>query len=289
MSAQTVVSESSLHDQLAAIEAKLDYVVERQRFLEELIDDMMPVARDALAVAAVKFQALEDEGVFEDVKRLVGNAGALLDTVRSATQPDVLALANDAIDVVHHVDDVAPVNLFGAVKATRDQDVQRGLAVALAILQKLGRAHGEPTTSVVPKHRAAPPQAPPEEKMPAPAIARATPPAPAKPVELPKVGDLIEWEGHLFKPDGFLADPATWDDVLATKIAIGLGIVLGEDHWKVLRWARHEWQVTGNSPNVRRIASGSGVGTAAMYELFPKTPGKSCAMIAGIPKPVGCV
>ena len=41
--------------------------------------------------------------------------------------------------------------------------------------------------------------------------------------------------------------------------------------------------------NVRRAASGSGVGTRRMYELFPKTPGKSAAMIAGIPKPAGCV
>lgn len=289
MSALTVSNEThTLQEQLASIEAKLDYVVERQRFLEELIDDMMPVARDGLAVVATRLQELEDKGVFVEARRLADNAMDILDTVRNLTQPDVLGLANDATDVLHHSDDIAPIGLFGAMRATKDDDVQRGMALALALLQKIGRAThdgrntGLATTGPARTKGEEMPAAAPRTETPRPIVVKS-----ALPPE-PDVG-LVEWEGRRFHPDGFLADPSTWDEVLATKIAAGLGIVLAEPHWKVIRWARHEWQTTGASPNVRRLAIGSGVGTAAMYELFPKTPGKSCSMIAGIPKPVGCV
>jgi tRNA 2-thiouridine synthesizing protein E len=57
----------------------------------------------------------------------------------------------------------------------------------------------------------------------------------------------------------------------------------------VLRWIRQDFLATGASPNVRRVAGGSGVGTRRMYELFPRTPGKTAAMLAGVPKPIGCV
>ena len=66
-------------------------------------------------------------------------------------------------------------------------------------------------------------------------------------------------------------------------------VALGDEHWTVTQWARSDFAETGASPNVRRSGCGSGVGTQAMYRLFPPTPGKTCAMIAGVPKPVGCV
>ncbi|MEZ4268573.1 MAG: TusE/DsrC/DsvC family sulfur relay protein [Myxococcota bacterium] len=31
------------------------------------------------------------------------------------------------------------------------------------------------------------------------------------------------------------------------------------------------------------------MGTAALYQLFPRAPAKTVARIAGIPKPVGCI
>jgi len=307
MSAIPNESVPSLQEQLAAIDAKLDYVVRRQRFLEEMIDEMMPVGRQALSYGAERFAEVERKGWFEyskvlfgtmdrlaeaytveDVRALSDSVVSIFDTVRNATQPDVLAVANEATEVLHHADEVRPVGLFGALRATRDDDVQMGLAVALQILEQLGKTAREVQHTGVPAVRQPPPK-------PRTADKPATTPEPeavkAEPAEQPEAEepDVVMWEGHAFNAEGFLVDPNTWNTDLATKIAAGLGITLTEQHWTVVRWVRQFYQTNGSSPNVRRMASGSGAGTAAMYQLFPKTPGKSCAMIAGVPKPVGCV
>ena len=189
---QALLAETtSIHEQIASIEAKLDYIVERQRFVEDLIDEMMPVGREALATVAEKLQGLEDRGVFEfgtallgaadrvvsayspeDVRLLSANLVGILDTVRNVTQPDILALANEATNLVHNGEDVAPVGLFGAMRATRDDDVRRGMAIALAILQKLGQATREHPPTL---HRSLGPAA--ATATPAPAVVRAAAPA----------------------------------------------------------------------------------------------------------------
>ena len=283
---------------LDAIDAKLDYVVARQRYVEEFVRDMTPVAREGIVVAAAQLADWEERGWFalaselfvllerladaygpDDVHELADNVVQLVDTVRNVAQPDVLELANDATDVIHHADEVEPVGPMGMAMATRDPDVQHGLAIALEVLRQLGRARGGPSVAV----REGKPSAAPRR-----ATKGSTPAAPKAAKAAPATGP-VQWEGRAFTPEGFLIDPSTWDDDLATKMAAGLGITLTDEHWTVLRWAREDCLASGASPNVRRIATGSGVGTKRLYELFPRTPGKSVAMVAGIGKPVGCV
>jgi len=100
---------------------------------------------------------------------------------------------------------------------------------------------------------------------------------------------VVEWEGHRFTQDGYLVDTTAWSPELAVKIAVGLNVELTDAHWAVLQWARDDYTSVGKSPNVRRIAVGSGLGTASIYQLFPGKPGIHVAMVAGIPKPAGCV
>ncbi|MCO4746782.1 MAG: TusE/DsrC/DsvC family sulfur relay protein [Proteobacteria bacterium] len=286
-------------DQIARLEAidkKLDYIVERQQYTEDFIREMTPVGREAITALAARLAVWEERGLFaigtellglvdkladhygpEDVRELSGSVVAILDTVRNVTQPDVLEFANEATDVLHDADKVKPVGPMGAAAAVRDVEVQRGLGVALEILRHLGRSHGNgqkpqvrrPTTSA------------------GDTVSSSSKTSP-EPTKCPPT-EVVVWEGHRFTADGFLLDTAVWDDALAIKMAAGLGIDLTDDHWAVVRWARQDYLTTGASPNVRRMASGSGVGIRQMYALFPKTPGKAAAMVAGIPKPAGCV
>lgn len=76
---------------------------------------------------------------------------------------------------------------------------------------------------------------------------------------------------------------------MAVQIAAAEGIALTDTHWQVLDWARAEFLDSGSSPNVRRLSKGSGVEIRAIYQLFPKAPGKAVARLAGIPKPGGCI
>lgn len=304
------VDLASIAARLEAIDRKLDYVVERQEFLEDMIDEMIPVAREALKMGGEVLGEYEQKGYFAvgrellavadqvvetygpgEVREMGGHIVQLLDTVKNLTQPDVLDVANKATDVVHHADDVAPVGMFGAVRATQDKDIQKGLGMALQILRHLGRAQGG---TEVERHAAPPPSpstsgdAGSAPRPPRPTATATTTPTPAADALHPPT-ETVTWNGRAFTSEGFLVDAATWDEDLAHAMAAALDLTLTEDHWTVIRWARADFLESGASPNVRRVATGSGVGTRRMYELFPKSPGKTTSMLAGIPKPAGCV
>jgi tRNA 2-thiouridine synthesizing protein E len=90
--------------------------------------------------------------------------------------------------------------------------------------------------------------------------------------------------------DGHLADRADWDKELAGHIAQEAGIAaLTDRHWLVLDFMRKVFDETGDAPTIRRLTKESGVATKELYALFPKGPAKKAALIAGLPKPTGCI
>ena len=92
-----------------------------------------------------------------------------------------------------------------------------------------------------------------------------------------------------FDKDGFLIDPQLWTPDLANAIAELEGIVLTDNHWKVINFARAEYDQNGDAPTLRRIKKSTGISTKEMYQLFPKGPAKLAAKIAGLHKPTGCL
>jgi len=90
--------------------------------------------------------------------------------------------------------------------------------------------------------------------------------------------------------EGFLTDPAAWNDEIATEIAGRNGIpALTERHWLVIRFMRERYLSTGQAPSIRTLGKESGVPVKELYQLFPKGPAKLAAKIGGIPKPRGCI
>jgi tRNA 2-thiouridine synthesizing protein E len=90
--------------------------------------------------------------------------------------------------------------------------------------------------------------------------------------------------------DGFFADPQQWREEMAPQIAQEAGIgTLTEQHWRVVKFMRHEYAEKGTGPSVRALSKTSGVSITELYQLFPKGPAKLAAKIAGIPKPRGCI
>jgi tRNA 2-thiouridine synthesizing protein E len=91
-------------------------------------------------------------------------------------------------------------------------------------------------------------------------------------------------------PEGFLTDPAQWDEQIADEIAAQSGIPeLTDRHWLVVRFMRDRYLATGMAPSTRSLGKESGVPIRELYELFPKGPAKLAAKIGGIPKPTGCI
>jgi tRNA 2-thiouridine synthesizing protein E len=89
--------------------------------------------------------------------------------------------------------------------------------------------------------------------------------------------------------EGFLTDPAEWDEELAATLASQIGITLTEAHWNILRFLRQDYASQGQTPTLRRVATVGGVPIKELFALFPQKPAKKMAYIAGLPKPQGCV
>ena len=90
--------------------------------------------------------------------------------------------------------------------------------------------------------------------------------------------------------EGFLTNPAQWNERIAEEIAAESGIAaLTPRHWLVVRFMRERFLDTGTAPSIRSLGKESGVPVKELYELFPKGPAKLAAKIGGIPKPRGCI
>lgn len=102
----------------------------------------------------------------------------------------------------------------------------------------------------------------------------------------------VTYAGHdvELNGEGFFEDPAQWSEEMAPEIARAEGIdQLSEDHWRVIKFMRTEYEEKGTGPTVRVLGKTSGVSVKELYQLFPKGPAKVAAKIAGIPKPRGCI
>lgn len=305
-------------DRLAAIEAKLDRLLAAQAEVDELVEDGLQIAKAGVSGLTPWMAELEAKGWFalgeelfgvmdaavqgytrEDVRLLGENVVAILDTVRNLTQPDILDLANAAGDAVHHADEAAPIGPFGVLKAAREEDVQRGFAVLLEVVRRVGEASGKLNGVATPTRRAAPPPAVAAPRAtPLPAPIGASPPETKRAIKGPanaSTGPTLDANkvpqvaGATFDAKGFLADPAAWTPELGAAIAADLGLDLTDEHWEIVSWIRTAYADSGSSPNVRAISKGSGTEIKDLYRLFPGGPGKLAAKVAGVPKPAGCL
>ena len=93
-----------------------------------------------------------------------------------------------------------------------------------------------------------------------------------------------------FDEEGFMVNPAAWNQAIAVELAKGIGInELTDRHWTVIEFCRSDYQEKGEAPTLRRITKTGGVPTKELYQLFPKGPAKKVARISGLGKPTGCI
>lgn len=92
--------------------------------------------------------------------------------------------------------------------------------------------------------------------------------------------------------EGYLVDPADWDEALAARLAADEGVALTELHWRVLHYMRRyldEHQLIADARFVIRfLAEDCGLGEDArsrLFELFPYGYVKQACRIAGMRRP----
>jgi len=123
----------------------------------DLVEDMAPVAREALNSLTETLAEAERRGYFgfarsgmgvvdkvvtsfseEDVKALGDNIVLILETIKQMTQPQVMAMLQRTVDVVGEKEPAEPPSLFALLKELREPQVRRGLARAISMLRSVG-------------------------------------------------------------------------------------------------------------------------------------------------------
>ena len=90
--------------------------------------------------------------------------------------------------------------------------------------------------------------------------------------------------------DGFITDPAIWNQDLAAALAETEGVpALTEEHWKIVNYLRDYYMKFNIAPMIRKLCKDTQTDLKKIYELFPSGPAKGACKVAGLPKPTGCV
>ncbi len=96
--------------------------------------------------------------------------------------------------------------------------------------------------------------------------------------------------------EGYLKEPAAWNEAVAAAIAECEGLEMSEDHWQVVRYVRRFYEEFKTSPAIRPLVKYLGQHLGAekgnsifLHKLFPAGPAKQATKIAGLPKPTRCI
>lgn len=95
---------------------------------------------------------------------------------------------------------------------------------------------------------------------------------------------------------GFLVNASDWNEIVAEALALHSNIRLTESHWEIIRLIRDYHDKYQHLPNARMFVKvvqkqfGEEKGNSLyLHKLFPKGPVRYACLIAGLPKPPGCL
>ncbi|WP_419810702.1 TusE/DsrC/DsvC family sulfur relay protein [Bacterioplanoides sp.] len=96
--------------------------------------------------------------------------------------------------------------------------------------------------------------------------------------------------------DGFLADLSDWNPDVAKQLADSEQIELTPEHWEVIDALRAFYQEFDISPAMRPLSKylkqtlgAEKSSSIYLLTLFPGSPAKIAAKIAGLPRPENCL
>lgn len=109
---------------------------------------------------------------------------------------------------------------------------------------------------------------------------------------------MLEVDGSVLETteSGFLVDTLAWNERVAAALAASIPIELTEAHWDIIRFIRTYYFRFHHLPNTRMFVKavqkefGEEKGNSRyLHGLFPESPLKYACLIAGLPKPPGCI
>ena len=90
--------------------------------------------------------------------------------------------------------------------------------------------------------------------------------------------------------EGYLVEPADWNDDVAVELARRIDITLDDDHWDVIRFMRGMYEEHQVAPDARHIIKHleqryPGQGRTRLFELFPYGYVGQACKVAGMKRP----
>lgn len=99
-----------------------------------------------------------------------------------------------------------------------------------------------------------------------------------------------------YDEEGYLRNLSDWNEEIADKIAQAEGVALTPEHWEIILVIREFYNQYQLSPAMRPLVKtvtvqlGKEKGKSIyLMKLFPGSPAKLIAKIAGLPKPDNCL
>lgn len=96
--------------------------------------------------------------------------------------------------------------------------------------------------------------------------------------------------------DGFLIDHLSWNEQIAERLAANENIVLTPEHWQLIHLIRQFYDEFDLSPAMRPLIKyikhhlgAEKASSIYLMQLFPQSPAKYLAKIAGLPRPENCL
>ena len=107
---------------------------------------------------------------------------------------------------------------------------------------------------------------------------------------------MTQSQHSLFDEEGYLLDLNHWNESLGEDIAEREGLTLTPQHWEIIHVLRRFYRQFEVSPAMRPLVKAVGKELGAdkgksiyLMQLFPGSPPKLAAKIAGLPKPANCL
>lgn len=97
-------------------------------------------------------------------------------------------------------------------------------------------------------------------------------------------------------PEGYLVDLHDWSPDVAETLAAEEGRILTDEHWEIIQVLRDFYARFETAPAMRPLVKAVGQALGAdkgkslhLMKLFPESPAKVAARLAGLPKPTNCL
>jgi len=150
---QVLATLDEMNQKLDRVTGCVDDLSRRLESFDDLKEDLVPMAHSGIQMLYRQMSALEQNGTIafvkestsvaqkiatsftpEDVQLLGDNVVSILNTVRNLTQPSMLGVADRAATALQSEPDVR----VGLIKAMRDPEIRRGMALLFSVLRELG-------------------------------------------------------------------------------------------------------------------------------------------------------